>query len=125
LLFFFGAQRRHTLSIDWLAAGAANAGRILDGRWGALKSLPKGVQLLEPLAQRLVELTSERRREADADLEPLETDPELLPAARAHALDIKFEVVVRSGRGEPRHHLTMARKTLPWAGGRKPRRDAV
>jgi hypothetical protein len=41
---------------------------------------------LEPLARRLVELTSVHRREADADLEPLETDPELLPAARAHAL---------------------------------------
>jgi uncharacterized protein YkwD len=52
----------------------------------ALKSLPDGVQLLEPLAQRLVELTSERRREAD--VESLETDPELLPAARAHALDM-------------------------------------
>jgi uncharacterized protein YkwD len=54
----------------------------------ALKSLPEGVQLLETLAQRLVELTSVRRREADAGLEPLETDPELLPAARAHALDM-------------------------------------
>ena len=54
----------------------------------ALKSLPEGVQLLEPLARRLVELTSERRREADADLEPLKTDPELLPAARAHALEM-------------------------------------
>ena len=29
-----------------------------------------------------------RRHEADADLEPLETDPELLPTARAHALDM-------------------------------------
>ena len=28
LLFFLAAQRRHALSIDWLAAGAANAGRI-------------------------------------------------------------------------------------------------
>jgi uncharacterized protein YkwD len=54
----------------------------------ALKSLPEGVHLLEPLARRLVELTSVRRREADAGLEPLETDPELLPAARAHALDM-------------------------------------
>jgi hypothetical protein len=54
----------------------------------SLKSLPEGVQLLEPLARRLVELTSVRRREADADLEPLEADPELLPAARAHALDM-------------------------------------
>jgi uncharacterized protein YkwD len=54
----------------------------------ALNSLPEGVQLLEPLARRLVELTSVRRREVDADLEPLETDPELLPAARAHALDM-------------------------------------
>jgi hypothetical protein len=33
LLFFFAAQRRHALSIDWLAAGAANAGRIVDGEW--------------------------------------------------------------------------------------------
>jgi hypothetical protein len=38
----------------------------------ALKSLPDGVQLLKPLARRLVELTSVRRREAGADLEPLE-----------------------------------------------------
>jgi hypothetical protein len=47
---------------------------------------PEGVHLLEQLARRLVELTSVRRREADADLAPLETDPELLPA-RTHALD--------------------------------------
>ena len=33
LLFFFATQRRHALSIDWLAAGAANAGRIVDGEW--------------------------------------------------------------------------------------------
>ncbi len=33
LLFFFAAERRHALAIDWLAAGAANAGRILDGEW--------------------------------------------------------------------------------------------
>jgi uncharacterized protein YkwD len=57
----------------------------------ALKSLPEGVQLLDPFTRRLVELTSGHRREADADLEPLETDPELLPAARAHALDM-FEL---------------------------------
>jgi hypothetical protein len=44
------------------------------------------VQLLEPLAERLAELTSERRREAK--LEPLEADPELLPAAQTHALDV-------------------------------------
>ena len=54
----------------------------------SLKSLPEGVQLLEPLARRLVELTSVRRQQADADLEPLENDPELLPAAQAHALDM-------------------------------------
>ena len=53
---------------------------------GALEALPQGVQLLEPLAQRLTELTSEQRREAG--LGPLEADPELLPAARAHALDM-------------------------------------
>jgi membrane associated rhomboid family serine protease len=33
LLFFFAAQRRHALSIDWVAAGAASAGRILEGEW--------------------------------------------------------------------------------------------
>jgi membrane associated rhomboid family serine protease len=33
LLFFFAAERRHPLAIDWLSAGAANAGRILDGEW--------------------------------------------------------------------------------------------
>ena len=54
----------------------------------AQKSLPEGIQLLDPLARRLVELTSMRRREADADLEPLETDPELLPAAQTDALDM-------------------------------------
>lgn len=55
---------------------------------GALEALPEGVQLLETLAQQLAELTSQRRRDADADLAPLEDDPELLPAARAHALDM-------------------------------------
>jgi uncharacterized protein YkwD len=53
---------------------------------GVLETLPQEVQLLEPLARRLVELTSERRREAG--LGPLELDAELLPAARAHALDV-------------------------------------
>ena len=33
LLFFFGAERRHALSVDWLAAGAADGGRILAGEW--------------------------------------------------------------------------------------------
>jgi rhomboid protease GluP len=33
LLFFFAAERRHLLGIDWLASGAANAGRIADGEW--------------------------------------------------------------------------------------------
>ena len=33
LLFFFGAERRDAFSIDWLAAGAANAGLILEGEW--------------------------------------------------------------------------------------------
>jgi uncharacterized protein YkwD len=68
----------------------------------ALKSVPEGVQLLEPLARRLVELTSVRRREAHADLQPLETDPELLRAARAHALDMLergyFDHVTPGGR---------------------------
>jgi uncharacterized protein YkwD len=53
---------------------------------GALTTLPPGVQLLEPLAQRLAELTSERREAAGG--RPLPADPELLPAARAHALDM-------------------------------------
>ncbi len=33
LLFFFAAARRHALGIDWLSAGAANAGRIIEGEW--------------------------------------------------------------------------------------------
>ena len=33
LLFFFAAARRHAFSIDWLAAGAAQAGLIVDGAW--------------------------------------------------------------------------------------------
>jgi hypothetical protein len=82
----------------------------------ALKSLPDGVQLLEPLAQRLVELTSERRREADADLEPLETDPELLPAARVHALDISLT----SGIDGSRYRSSRARNRGPCRRGRRP-----
>jgi rhomboid protease GluP len=33
LMFFFAAVRRHAFGIDWLAAGAARAGSILDGAW--------------------------------------------------------------------------------------------
>ena len=33
LLFFFGAERRHALSVDWAATGAAQAGLIRDGAW--------------------------------------------------------------------------------------------
>jgi membrane associated rhomboid family serine protease len=33
LLFFFGAERRHALSVDWAAIGAAQAGLIRDGQW--------------------------------------------------------------------------------------------
>src|SRR5689334_15920351 len=33
LLFFFGADRRHSWSIDWSAVGAAQAGLIQDGAW--------------------------------------------------------------------------------------------
>ena len=33
LLFFFGAERRHALSIDWAAIGAAQAGLIRNGAW--------------------------------------------------------------------------------------------
>ena len=33
LLFFFGATRRHALSVDWAATGAAQAGLIRDGAW--------------------------------------------------------------------------------------------
>jgi uncharacterized protein YkwD len=80
-----------TLAVVGTAPAADEADRsTLEGyaRWatGALESLPEGVQLLEPLAERLAELTSERRREAK--LEPLEADPELLPAAQTHALDV-------------------------------------
>ena len=33
LLFFFGAERRHALSVDWAATGAAQADLIRDGAW--------------------------------------------------------------------------------------------
>jgi rhomboid protease GluP len=33
LLFFFGAERRHALSVDWAAIGAAQAGLIRAGQW--------------------------------------------------------------------------------------------
>lgn len=33
LLFFFVAARRDLLSVDWVAAGAAQAGLIIDGAW--------------------------------------------------------------------------------------------
>jgi rhomboid protease GluP len=33
LLFFFGAERRDLWSVDWLAAGAAQAGAIVHGTW--------------------------------------------------------------------------------------------
>ena len=33
LLFFFGAERRELWSMDWLMAGAAQAGLIADGAW--------------------------------------------------------------------------------------------
>ena len=33
LLFFFGAERRHALSVDWTVIGAAQAGLIRDGAW--------------------------------------------------------------------------------------------
>lgn len=33
LLFFFGADQRHSWSIDWSASGAAQAGLIQDGAW--------------------------------------------------------------------------------------------
>jgi uncharacterized protein YkwD len=58
-----------------------------------LAALPQGSQLLQPLADRLVLLTSERRR--GAGLGPLEADPELLPAAQAHALDMLERGYVR------------------------------
>jgi membrane associated rhomboid family serine protease len=32
-MFFFAAVRRHAFGVDWLAAGAAHAGLILDGAW--------------------------------------------------------------------------------------------
>jgi uncharacterized protein YkwD len=79
----------------WLAGPAMAADdqrATLEGyaAWAqaALEAPPPGIQLLESLEQRLVELTAERRREAAVDLEPLKPDPALLPAARAHALDM-------------------------------------
>jgi len=79
-------------SISGAAPAADGQRATLEGyaEWAnaTLETPPAGVLLLETLEQRLVELTAERRREADADLEPLQTDPDLLPAARAHALDM-------------------------------------
>jgi len=79
-------------SISGAAPAADGQRATLEGyaEWAnaTLETPPAGVLLLETLEQRLVEVTAERRREADADLEPLQTDPDLLPAARAHALDM-------------------------------------
>ncbi|MGH6915939.1 MAG: CAP domain-containing protein, partial [Geminicoccales bacterium] len=90
-----GAYAATLLVAFWLSGPAAAADdqrRTLEGyaTWASatLEAPPAGVRLLEPLERRLVELTAERRREAGADLEPLQTDPDLLPAARAHALDM-------------------------------------
>ena len=33
LMFFFAAARRHAFGVDWIAAGAAQAGLIQDGAW--------------------------------------------------------------------------------------------
>lgn len=33
LLFFYAAEHRHAFSVDWVAAGAAQAGAIRDGAW--------------------------------------------------------------------------------------------
>jgi uncharacterized protein YkwD len=90
-----GAYAAALLVASWLAGPAAAADdqrATLEGyaAWAnaALEAPPAGIQLLESLEQRLVELTSERRRKAGVALEPLQTDPDLLSAARAHARDM-------------------------------------
>jgi uncharacterized protein YkwD len=77
-----------TLCLAGTARAADDAALESYASWAdeALEALPSGVQLLEPLAQRLAELASERREAAGR--RPLPADPELLPAARAHALDM-------------------------------------
>jgi hypothetical protein len=80
-----------TLDVEGTAPAADETDRsTLEGyaRWanGALAALPQGSRLLQPLAERLAQLTSARRHKAG--LAPLEADQELLPAARAHALDV-------------------------------------
>jgi len=90
-----GAHAAALLTACWLAGPAIAADdqrATLEGyaAWAkaTLEAPPSDIRLLESLEQRLVELTGERRLEAAVDLEPLEPDPELLPAARAHAVDM-------------------------------------
>ena len=90
-----GAYVASLLLASWLsgpATAAKDQRATLEGyaRWAdaTLETPPAGVLLVESLERRLVELTAERRRAADADLEPLQSDPDLVPAARAHALDM-------------------------------------
>jgi uncharacterized protein YkwD len=54
----------------------------------ALQQPPDGVRFMDPLSQRLLELTGRRRGHTPGRLHPLEEDAGLGRAARAHALDL-------------------------------------
>jgi uncharacterized protein YkwD len=96
------------------AAAADDPRATLEGyaAWAhaTLEAPPAGIQRLESLEQRLVELTADRRREAGLDLDPLEHDAELLSSARAHALDMLERGYV--GHVSPEGHDARERTAL-------------
>jgi uncharacterized protein YkwD len=53
-----------------------------------LRSPPAGIELFPELEEELVAQVAERRREEATDLSPLQEDPGLADAARAHAIDM-------------------------------------
>jgi uncharacterized protein YkwD len=59
-------------------------------RWAeqVLKDPPDGIRFADGLSRRVLEMTNERRGEAASPLRPLEEDPGLGRAARAHAVDL-------------------------------------
>ena len=70
------------------AAGLESAVGYAEWAKAAVASPPEGARFLEELEERLAELTAVARREQAADAAPLEADPGLALAARAHALDM-------------------------------------
>jgi uncharacterized protein YkwD len=87
-----GATRGLVLGLVLLAtpaAAAADRGTIegyAEAAQAAIAHPPGGVRFLKDLEQRLIELAAERRRAAGVP--PLQPDPGLRTAARAHALDM-------------------------------------